>query len=184
MAGIGTHAVYAIAAVAIALIGRDIALRMSESEDLSPPTVVANTANASTPKTLNQFQLAAGRDGVATLRKAADGFYWAQSVVNDRSFIRFMVDTGASVCVLSHGDAEKLGIDWRALPKDVRISTAGGDVRGSEIMLDKIRVSGVELNQVRAVVLEKDLDQSLLGMSFLERASEWRSVQNTLIIYQ
>ena len=82
--------------------------------------------------------------------------------------MRSVVDTGASVVVLSSADAERLGLDWR---KGVRrtMQTANGPTAGYLVKLSKVKVGGIELREVDGVVVEQGPGVALLGMSFLNR---------------
>lgn len=179
-----TASIIAVGVVVAAFVLRDGAVR----EDARPAQreqEVASVVDVERPKNpISQFEVEYPGPSAASLKKQSDDFYWAEATVNDRSHIRFMVDTGASICVLTAADAEKLGIKWREAPKDVRITTAGGVIYGVRVTLDEIRVSQVVVKDVDAVVLEGDLEQSLLGMSFLQKLREWRSTPQAIIIYQ
>ncbi len=104
--------------------------------------------------------------GVAALKKESDGHFWALANVDGR-FIKVMVDTGASTVALTYADAEKLGLDPANLAYDWVIRTAGGEVKGASVLLKSVKIGGVEVRNVEAMVLRDGLQQSLLGMTFL-----------------
>ncbi|MGZ3305436.1 MAG: retropepsin-like aspartic protease family protein, partial [Asticcacaulis sp.] len=54
---------------------------------------------------------------ITAIPKAADGHFWANATVNDKA-VRFLVDTGATVVVLTEADAQRLGIDKTTLVFD------------------------------------------------------------------
>lgn len=85
--------------------------------------------------------------------------------------IRFLVDTGASLVVLSPQDAARIGRDPAALVYGQTFRTANGIGRGAAIRLDEVRIGGIALRDVRASVNEAPMSDSLLGMSFLGRLS-------------
>jgi aspartyl protease family protein len=104
----------------------------------------------------------------ATLAADARGHFFADATVNDQP-LRLVVDTGASVVVLSAGDAARLGIAWRDAPR-ANMQTANGRNIGYHVKIASIRVGGIELRNVDGVVLEQGLGSyGLLGMSFLNR---------------
>ena len=82
--------------------------------------------------------------------------------------IRFLVDTGATSVALPASDADRLGIDYRKGRRGIS-NTAGGPVTVYRVSLDSVRLGGIELRTVDAVVIEQGLDIALLGMSFLNR---------------
>jgi aspartyl protease family protein len=104
----------------------------------------------------------------ATLAADPRGHFFADATVNDQP-IRFVVDTGASVVVLSAADAARMGIDWRA-GRPARMQTANGPTTGFFVKIDRIRVGSIELQNIDGVVVEQGLGSyGLLGMSFLNR---------------
>jgi aspartyl protease family protein len=109
----------------------------------------------------------AGRGQSVTLIADTGGHYTADGAINGVP-MRFVVDTGATVVTLPGSDAERLGIDYRSRPSGIA-QTAGGATLVYHIKLDTIRVGGIELNSVDAIVIDKGLQVALLGMSFLNR---------------
>jgi aspartyl protease family protein len=108
-----------------------------------------------------------GRQSV-TLAADARGHFFADAIVNELP-IRFVVDTGASVVVLSGADAARMGLDWRKGPS-ANMQTANGATTGYFVKLERVRLGGIELRNVDAVVVEQGLGSfGLLGMSFLNR---------------
>jgi aspartyl protease family protein len=81
--------------------------------------------------------------------------------------IQFLVDTGASGIALSREDARALGFDLDDLRFTELYSTANGMTRGAPVTLDSVQIGPLSATHVRASVNEGDLDESLLGMSYL-----------------
>jgi aspartyl protease family protein len=105
----------------------------------------------------------------ASLSLTADrrGHFAAAGTVNGKS-VQFLVDTGATLVTLSRAEAARLGIDFlRGTPSTSM--TANGPVRGWGVSLAAVRVGGVTVHDVPAVVLDSEMPTSLLGMSFLSR---------------
>lgn len=102
------------------------------------------------------------------LRRADDGHFYARLAVNDTE-VTFLVDTGASAIVLSPDDARAAGFDPRELAYTERASTANGPVRGAPVTLGRLDLGTLRDNDVPAIVNAVDLDESLLGMSYLQR---------------
>lgn len=119
----------------------------------------------------------------AFIDREADGHYWTRADVSGTE-VKFMVDTGASIVALTYRDAQRLGLAPEALTYNSEIRTAGGVTYGAPIMLKSIRIGRVEVNNVAAVVLRTDLDQSLLGMSFLSELNSYEFRRGQLIIRQ
>jgi aspartyl protease family protein len=104
----------------------------------------------------------------ATLAVDPRGHFFADAMVNDQG-LRLMVDTGASVIVLSAADAARTGVDW-SKARSATIQTVNGPTSGYFVKLEKVRVGGIELRNIDGIVVEQGLGQfGLLGMSFLNR---------------
>ena len=117
----------------------------------------------------------------ATIAKSADGHYWANGQVNGAS-VRFLVDTGASAVSLTPDDARRLGFDVGALHYVNRVITADGQARAAAVKLASLTVSGARLENVEALVIEKGLDTSLLGMTYLGRLASFQATRQALIL--
>jgi aspartyl protease family protein len=89
--------------------------------------------------------------------------------VNDRESGRFVVDTGATLVVLSKKFAERIALDLKNAPVIVA-QTANGIGTGRLVSLDDVKVQGIRAARVTAAVVDDlgDID-GLLGMSFLSR---------------
>ena len=103
-----------------------------------------------------------------TLSADARGHFLTTAAVNGRS-VRFLIDTGATVITLSRADARRIGLDYRS-GTPTSAMTVNGAVRGWRVSLDSVRVGGMTVRDVEAIVLDADtLPVGLLGMSFLDR---------------
>ena len=119
----------------------------------------------------------------AVLRQKDDGHYWGLADV-DGFPVDFMVDTGASVVALTFEDAKRLRLNPEDLDYKWKISTAGGQTLGASVLLESIRIGGVEIENVEAMILREGLEQNLLGMSFLGQLYSYEFRGKQLIIRQ
>ena len=114
------------------------------------------------------------RNASVQIRENQFGFFEGLGTVNGRS-ITFLVDTGASLVVLSSEQADSVGLSY----KDGTIgyaSTASGNAPMYNIILDSITLGGIELNNVEAGVIEGRFpERPLLGMTFLSKVNMTRS---------
>ena len=113
--------------------------------------------------------------------KASDGHYWAEADVDGRA-VRFLVDTGATAVALTADDARRLGLDPSRLDYRVDVTTADGKTRAAQVKLRHITIAGARVENVDALVLEKGLQVSLLGMSYLGRLSSFEATRTSLIL--
>jgi aspartyl protease family protein len=109
---------------------------------------------------------ASGRQSV-TLYADSRGHFIAEGSVNGIP-VRFMVDTGATVIALPASDARRLGMDYLKGARGM-VQTANGPAPAYRVQLDVVKLGGVQLNSVEAIVIEQGLNVALLGMSFLNR---------------
>ena len=117
----------------------------------------------------------------AAIAKAADGHYWAQGQVDGHA-VRFLVDTGATAVALTQDDAKRLGFDPAHLDYSYSVITADGKARAAPIKLASIAVAGARVDDVQAYVIERGLETSLLGMTYLGRLSRFEATQNAMIL--
>jgi aspartyl protease family protein len=119
----------------------------------------------------------------ASLRKEGDGHFWATAFVNGEP-VRFLVDTGASLVALTKQDARKIGVDTENMEATAEVRTAAGRVKAAVVNIDAIEIDGVTVKNVQAVVIEKGLESSLLGMSFLNRLDGYEVTPNAIVLRQ
>jgi aspartyl protease family protein len=133
--------------------------------------------------TLGQhYRSGPGSSTQARVTLAADtrGHFVTEAAVNGIP-LRVVVDTGASSVVLSGDDATRLGLDWRKGARRM-MQTANGATPGYGVVLDRVRVGGIELQAVDGVVVEHGLGIGLLGMSFLNRVEMQRDGDRMTLI--
>ncbi len=97
-----------------------------------------------------------------------DGHYYITLDINGAS-TDFVMDTGATDIVLTAQDAEAAGLDPDNLNFLGRANTANGEVRTAPVRLDTVTIGPYEDRDVYAVVNGGEMDQSLLGMGYLQR---------------
>ncbi len=102
--------------------------------------------------------------------RSLDGHYYVTAEVNGRP-VDFVIDTGATLIVLTRQDAATVGLRTDDLAFVGRSSTANGIVNTAPVRLDSFAIGPIEDRGLVASVNGGELDQSLLGMSYLERFS-------------
>lgn len=100
------------------------------------------------------------------------GHFMGAGAINGRP-VQFLVDTGATTVALSQAEANRIGLDWKR-GRALTTHTANGSVPVHAVVLDSVRLGGVELANVAAVVVPADMPAVLLGNSFLNRFSMQR----------
>jgi aspartyl protease family protein len=107
--------------------------------------------------------------GQVVLTRSSNGHFYTDAQVNGRT-IHFLVDTGATTVALSRSDAEAVGLatnDPSAFTGTGR--GANGTLTYMPVTLDSVGIGNLEERDVDGVVLNGDVDVSLLGQSWLKR---------------
>lgn len=104
--------------------------------------------------------------GVTEVPRQRDGHFYLTLQVNGQP-IEFLVDTGATQVVITKSDADLVGIDVANLAFLGTAYTANGPVNTATVRLNTVQLGEITDNDIRALVNEGELDQSLLGMSYL-----------------
>ena len=118
----------------------------------------------------------------ASITKARDGHFWAEANVDGKA-VRFLVDTGATIVSLTADDAKRLGVDTAALDYSYDVITADGHTKAASIKLSSISIAGARVSDVDALVVQKGLQTSLLGMSYLGRLQRFEATPTSLILH-
>lgn len=164
---------FAVIAMVGALSAVGAAKAVVSLDDLRHPELGVSTAAAAT---------LGGPQGSAQIAKGADGHFWAEAAVDGKA-VRFLVDTGATAVSLSMADAQRLGIDTSKLTYDYSVITADGRTRAASVKLASVAIAGARVRDVDALVIEKGLETSLLGMSYLGRLSRFEATPGALILH-
>lgn len=94
------------------------------------------------------------------------GFFQGNGAVNGRE-LEFLVDTGASLVVMSSIQADSINLQYLAGSR-TNASTAAGNAPMYLVQLDTISLGGIELQNVTAgVIVGRFPEIPLLGMTFL-----------------
>ena len=151
----------------------------------SQPQAVAQKASAQAKRETRAALARTRRNassGEVEIRSAANGHFYLDAEI-DGEGIAVMVDTGASIVALRQSDAERAGIRVYDDDFNVPLSTANGTTYAAPITLDRVSVDGIEIRNVRAVVVpDEQLSVSLLGTSFLNKLRRFEVSDGTLIL--
>jgi aspartyl protease family protein len=127
-------------------------------------------------------RLAGEADNAVVIERGLDGHFGIRASVEDKP-MTFLVDTGASFVTLTPADARKIGIDPDKLAYSVPIRTANGMIRAAAITIKTLSVGSITRRNISALVSPgKALDQSLLGMTFLNTLDGYAISGNRLVL--
>ncbi|MGC2415103.1 MAG: TIGR02281 family clan AA aspartic protease [Stellaceae bacterium] len=131
---------------------------------LPQPTLTSPTPVASAPE---PAQTRGAVPNSLVFRANPHGHVVVEAAVNGAP-VKFLVDTGATMVVLTLKDAAAAGLSGSDLVFSMRTSTANGVARAAPVRLRELRIDQLMVRDVAAAVVE-NLNISLLGQSFLTR---------------
>lgn len=179
------YAVIAGAAAVSALLAATAIISLDGARQADAPAHMAvATPSPATASPVEPVKVAAVSSATrgASIPKSADGHFWADARVNGAK-VRFLVDTGATAVALSPRDAARLGFAPSGLTYGHKVMTAAGEARAAKIQLASISVDGARVEAVDAYVIERGLDTSLLGMTYLGRLESFEATRTSLVLH-
>jgi clan AA aspartic protease (TIGR02281 family) len=109
-------------------------------------------------------------DEVSVSLRPGPGGWMTEALLNETRTGRFLVDTGASVTVISPGFARALGLQPGPDAPSMEFQTLGGRTRGVLLNIVSVRVGEAEARNVPAAILDTGPDMDgILGNTFLSR---------------
>ena len=155
------------------------------------PGLVENLAQAAPPAGLAPARMPVaqsaaveprGGAGEVAIAAGPGGQYSADVVINGQD-VMMMVDTGATMVVLSSKTAARLGLSVFAADYKGHVQTANGVARVAPVTLKQMQIGAIALYNVDAWILEGGASSvDLLGMSFLKRLASVEQKSGTLIL--
>ena len=119
---------------------------------------------------------AAGDRQSVTLPASEGGHYVVDGSING-GYIRFLVDTGATLVSISAADAQRLGINYLRGRRGMSQLADGRAIASYGVMFESVTVGDITLFNVEGAVREAG-GPALLGNSFLGRTEMRREGQN------
>ena len=172
-----------IAIVAVAAISHFETLKTGAEQMLGLPTP-QEVAEARRPVRAAPAAKPVNRDSVVEIEAERNGHFNTEADINGRS-IPVMIDTGATMVVLSYEDAERAGLLLTDKDFTRSVSTANGVARVAPVTLDRVSIGNITVRDVPAAVAESGrLRTSLLGMTFLSRLSRFDMRSGRLVLQE
>lgn len=112
------------------------------------------------------------------------GHFAAALEVNGRS-VDALVDTGATLVMLTYEDAERAGVAPRRSDFTMRMQTANGVSKVAPVQIDRLSLGSITVRNVEAGIAEPGmLRTNLLGMAFLKRLARFEVRSGRLILQE
>jgi aspartyl protease family protein len=159
-----------VAAVLFALAAPDLTARL-EALLKTEPADKPPAATASGPA---RVMLSSDRRG-----------HFATSVTVNGRPMKALVDTGATVIALTYEEGRSLGLVRPGDRYEIKMQTANGTAGAKRVTLNSVRLGGISLSNVEAIVAQEGaLAVNLLGMSFLRKLRTFEIQNGRLILEQ
>ena len=142
----------------------------------SAPVSLQAVGNAS--GTFVDLGMAGGEKAVT---RSADGLFYLSAVVNG-VVVRFLVDTGATIIVLTAADAARVGVLPGPDAFRYHAATAGGATAMARVRLASVAVGPAERRGVDAAITEASLSVSLLGQNWLSQMGSLTITGNSMVL--
>lgn len=150
-------------------------------QSTSPITTSQDLAAARAPKQVSEQPLY-GRK--TRLKMDSRGHFLTTAKMNGRN-VEVLVDTGATSVAINKSTARRLGINLKKADFKYEVNTANGKTRAASTMIEKIQIGRVTVRNVSAAVLDdKALSSTLLGMSFLGQLKSFEVKNRELLLVQ
>lgn len=153
-----------------AIVGISCALSVTPAEkgdDANWPPASAHVARISSQPPSRGKEAVTSAKGRA-LYRSEDGLFYVTARVNGVP-VKFLIDTGATMVVLTPADAERIGIVPEAAAVTREMETAAGSSVVRALTLGEIDVAGRNVADVQAAIMQRGLSVSLLGQNLLSR---------------
>lgn len=134
--------------------------------------------------TQRQLERQSGNELMVSLDKRGEQ-YLVNVMINHHEPVKLMIDTGASMTIVSPEVIRSLGIEEESALKWVRFSTANGIITAPVVNLDEVSILQYSLHDLQVGVLPSfpmgGVD-GLLGMDFLSKFTFFIDQENTTLL--
>ncbi len=109
------------------------------------------------------------RSATHTITPDREGMYRTSGHINGFN-VEFLVDTGATLIAMNEKTAKRLGLDYKVSGVIGQTNTASGVAKAWYVLLDRVKVGRLDLENVEAAVIQgSHPTEVLLGNSFLNQ---------------
>lgn len=156
------------ATVAVAALGLAIEARVGAFANNQTPTTLAALTPDHDPSAVAPAAPLRPSTAGQVVKRANDGMFYVNAQINGQPH-RFLVDTGASVVVITRADARALGLTLDETPSNRAFRTVGGETNVTMVRLPSFQLAGRTLHSVEAAIVESGVGTSLLGQNALSQ---------------
>lgn len=159
-------------------------LKFKETAEQQAPTQVAAVQPQQKVTTTQQPKSEPIYGRKTRLKMDSRGHFITTAKMNGRS-VEVLIDTGATSVAINKKTARRLGIILKASDFKHTVNTANGSTKAASAIIKKIRIGNVIVKNVQAAVLDdKALSSTLLGMSFLGQLRSFEVKNKELVLVE
>jgi aspartyl protease family protein len=111
----------------------------------------------------------ASPQGQLAIKRREHGVPVVDVLFNQRKSFEMLVDSGASMTVITRPMASALGITAAHIIDSITVKTANGQTNMPIVYLSSVSVAGLTTKQVPVAIAGPDMEIGLLGQDFLQR---------------
>jgi aspartyl protease family protein len=172
--------VMAVGACFLALVAPNLMLTFFSDDARRPVQTIAAPAKADV-----SLSPPASGDGAEASIDADGGGQYATVVYINGAPVKMLVDTGATMVVISYQTASRIGLQVLNADYTGRAQTANGVAAVAPVNLREVTLGSIYVGDVKALVAAPDAGAvDLLGMSFLKRLASVEQRSGRLVLRQ
>jgi aspartyl protease family protein len=172
--------IVAVGACFLGLVAPNLLLTFFSNDARGPAQTIAAPAKANVA-----LSPPAQSDAAEASIDADGGGQYATEVYINGAPVRMLVDTGATMVVISYQTASRIGLQVLNADYTGRAQTANGVAAVAPVTLREVTIGPIYLGDVKALVAAPDAGAvDLLGMSFLKRLASVEQRSGKLILRQ
>ncbi|MGB8699873.1 MAG: retropepsin-like aspartic protease [Thermosynechococcaceae cyanobacterium] len=107
--------------------------------------------------------------GLVPIKRREHGVPVVDVAFNQRRTFEMLVDSGASLTVITRSMATALGITSAHVVQNITVQTANGETTMPIVYVSAVTVGGLTTQQVPVAIAGPDMELGLLGQDFLQR---------------
>lgn len=114
----------------------------------------------------------------------AQGHFVSDFRLNGRK-VNALVDTGATLIAINERTARKIGLKLKPSDFKYEVRTANGIAKAASKMIGSVEIGRIRITNVQAAIMQdRSLQGTLIGMSFLKRLKSFKVENQALLLQQ
>jgi aspartyl protease family protein len=154
---------------AVQIVDRLIPLAPQQARQLKQYRTQLEQLSKNTLSSPTQARVRSTPPGLITIKRRQHGVPVIDVQFNRRQSFEMLVDSGASLTVITRPMATALGLTSANVVQTITAQTANGSTKMPIVYVSAVTVGGLTATQVPVAIAGPDLEIGLLGQDFLQR---------------